>query len=279
MGKFYPARDKFRVRVRGAQAVGVVYLSRFIWIPKRPSTSINLSIIGTGALFLLQRKMFFPASTELEKNVHLNNDCKLLKQRDTHFGRYRVTVIILSFKVTLWKVRPMLSQYWSSSSGLFLDTRPSCKKAKHFQLTAVLTTSSQTVESNYRKRLQNWSPEVGFSTQHKLKSIFQGTFLGSSCTRSLLLLQLRFANIMSKEEHLGFIYHPFRTSLARTTTEQPTKLSNWWMCLIWGFWDWQKEGEKPDLSLTQVTHLCCRGDCCWEGVAQLELVSVVWVAQ
>lgn len=35
--------------MRGAQAVGVVYLSRFIWIPKRSNTSINLSIIGTAA--------------------------------------------------------------------------------------------------------------------------------------------------------------------------------------------------------------------------------------
>lgn len=65
---------------------------------------------------------------QLEKHVHVNIDSKLLKQRDTHFGRYRVTVIILSFNVTLWKVRPILSQYWSSSSGRFLDTRPNCKK-------------------------------------------------------------------------------------------------------------------------------------------------------
>lgn len=65
---------------------------------------------------------------QLEKHVHPNIDSKLLDQRDTHFGRYRVTVIILSFNVTLWKVRPILSQYWSSSSGRFLDTRPTCKK-------------------------------------------------------------------------------------------------------------------------------------------------------
>lgn len=46
---------------------------------------------------------------QLEKHVHQNIDSKQL--RDTHFGRYRVTVIILSFSVTLWKVRPILSQY------------------------------------------------------------------------------------------------------------------------------------------------------------------------
>lgn len=62
-------------------------------------------------MLLLRRKVFFQARTELEKDVHVNTDSKLLKQRGTHFGRYRVTVIILSFKVTLWKVRPMLSQY------------------------------------------------------------------------------------------------------------------------------------------------------------------------
>lgn len=40
---------------------------------------------------------------------------------------------------------------------------------------------------------------------------------------SLSLLQLRFADTTSKEEHLGFIYHPFRTSLGRITREQPTQ--------------------------------------------------------
>lgn len=62
-------------------------------------------------LLLKRKKVFLQASTELQKNAPLNTDSTLLKQRDTHFGRYRVTVIILSFKVTLWKVRPMLSQY------------------------------------------------------------------------------------------------------------------------------------------------------------------------
>lgn len=54
-----------------------------------------------------------------------------LKYPRTHLGRYRVTVIILSFSVTLWKVLPILSQYWSSSSGRFRDTRPNREK-NHF---------------------------------------------------------------------------------------------------------------------------------------------------
>lgn len=52
---------------------------------------------------------------------------KVYKHPRTHLGRYRVTVIILSLSVTLWKVLPILSQYWPSSSGRFLDTRPSRK--------------------------------------------------------------------------------------------------------------------------------------------------------
>lgn len=52
---------------------------------------------------------------------------KVCKHPRTHLGRYRVTVIILSLSVTLWKVLPILSQYWPSSSGRFLDTRPSRK--------------------------------------------------------------------------------------------------------------------------------------------------------
>lgn len=51
-----------------------------------------------------------------------------LKYPRTHLGRYRVTVIILSFSVTLWNVLPILNQYWSSSSGRFRDTRPNRKK-------------------------------------------------------------------------------------------------------------------------------------------------------
>lgn len=166
MGKFYPARDKFRVRVWGAQAVGVVYLSRFIWIPKRSNTSINLSIIDTGASVSSKEKVLqcvlSSKHRELEKNVHLNTDSKLLNQRDTYFGRYRVTVIILSFKVTLWKVRPILSQYWSSSSGLFLDTRPSCKKQNPFSLLQYSELYQHTVpiERDSRTGVQKWASEL-----------------------------------------------------------------------------------------------------------------------
>lgn len=131
VGKFYPARDKFRVRVWGAQAVSVVYLSRFIWIPKKDNTNLYISLINDSVALSSKEgevsTLHYFKSRQLEKHLHLNIN-KLLNQRDTHFGRYRVTVIILSFNVTLWKVRPMLSQYWSSSSGRFLDTRPSCKK-------------------------------------------------------------------------------------------------------------------------------------------------------
>lgn len=42
-------------------------------------------------------------------------------------------MIILSFRVTLWNVLPILSQYWSSSSGRFRDTRPNRGvKKNHF---------------------------------------------------------------------------------------------------------------------------------------------------
>lgn len=215
MGKFYPARDKFRVRVWGAQAVGVVYLSRFIWIPKRSNTSINLSIIDASASLSSPKKVFFQASTKLEKSVHLHTDSKLLKQRDTHFGRYRVTVIILSFKVTLWKVRPMLSQYWSSSSGLFLDTRPSCEKQNPFSLLQYSELYQQTVPTERDSR-------SGLVNSAQAKIHLSGHIFREQCTRNLLLLQLRFADNISKEEHLGFIHHPVRTSLGRNTIEQPT---------------------------------------------------------
>lgn len=189
-------------------------------------------------LFLfLKRKVFFQASTELDKNVHLNTDSKLLKQRDTHFGRYRVTVIILSFKVTLWKVRPMLSQYWFSSSGLFLDTRPSCKKQNPFSL--------QQISQFYQQTVPIETPELesrsGRLSSAQPKPIFQATFLGSSCTKSLLLLQLRFADIISKKRALGIPTRPIQNFPGQNHQRRANKvLSNQWMCLIRGYWDWQK---------------------------------------
>ena len=161
MRKFYPARDKFRVRVWGAQAVSVVYLSRFVWVPKREIPNINHSIINSSASLTSPKEKegstvcSFKQYRQLENHVHLNIHSKLLNQRDTHFGRYRVTVIILSFNVTLWKVRPILSQYWSSSSGRFLDTRPNCKK----QNTSSFSLLQQS-NCTYRKRLQNGASEL-----------------------------------------------------------------------------------------------------------------------